>query len=164
MKTKIIVNSNHELSLEEKQGKIILNDKNQDFDLKQLDSNRFSLKKTNKTYDIDFIKDQNGILEFRIDGVDVKAEVLDHQKQILQQLGIANLADESISEIKSPMPGTILEILCKSGDQVDKGEPLIILEAMKMENVIKSPSSGTISKICVDLGENVEKNQSLIVF
>jgi biotin carboxyl carrier protein len=62
------------------------------------------------------------------------------------------------------MPGLVHQILISEGQIVKKGDALLILEAMKMENVIKSPADGTATKIRVSKGQNVEKNQVLIQF
>ena len=62
------------------------------------------------------------------------------------------------------MPGLVVDILKKSGDEVSEGENLLILEAMKMENVIKSPINGVIKSIGVKAKDTVEKNQLLISF
>ena len=62
------------------------------------------------------------------------------------------------------MPGVVLEIKVKKGDQIQKEEPLVILEAMKMENVLTSPLDGTISSIEVAEKDTVEKNTLLIKF
>jgi biotin carboxyl carrier protein len=62
------------------------------------------------------------------------------------------------------MPGLILQIQTSVGAAVKKGEVLVILEAMKMENAIKSPVDGTIKAIPVTGGKSVEKNQVLVQF
>jgi biotin carboxyl carrier protein len=62
------------------------------------------------------------------------------------------------------MPGLILEIRVKEGDAVSEDSPLLILEAMKMENVITSPREGVIKSISVKVGETVDKKQLLISF
>ena len=62
------------------------------------------------------------------------------------------------------MPGLVLELKVNEGDEVKTGAPLLILEAMKMENVIKSDQDGTIKRIEVQEKETVEKNQVLIEF
>ena len=62
------------------------------------------------------------------------------------------------------MPGMVLNILVAEGQEVKKGEALIILEAMKMENILKSPTDGVIKKIAINKGVAVEKNQILIQF
>ncbi len=60
------------------------------------------------------------------------------------------------------MPGKILEILVEKGEDIERGQAVIILEAMKMENEIKTADSGTISEVFVETGDSVEKNQPLI--
>ena len=62
------------------------------------------------------------------------------------------------------MPGKIVKIMKKVGDQVTKGETVLILEAMKMENIIKAPADVVIKSIKVKSGDKVEKNQVMIVF
>ena len=62
------------------------------------------------------------------------------------------------------MPGMVLNILVTEGQEVKKGDALIVLEAMKMENILKSPTDGVIKKIAINKGVAVEKNQLLIQF
>ncbi|MBA3035374.1 MAG: acetyl-CoA carboxylase biotin carboxyl carrier protein subunit [Desulfobacterium sp.] len=66
-------------------------------------------------------------------------------------------------EVRSPMQGSILEILVKEGDKVAEDDELLILEAMKMENPIYAPSSGTIKEIKVKKKDTVDVDQILIV-
>ncbi len=67
------------------------------------------------------------------------------------------------NEIKAEMSGTIVRILVKEGDSVEKGQPVLILEAMKMENEIISPVSGVVSEIRVKEGDKVNAGQTLVV-
>jgi biotin carboxyl carrier protein len=69
-----------------------------------------------------------------------------------------------VKEIKAPMPGLVLKLLVKEGDTVKKNDPVLILEAMKMENVIKSPGDATVSKIHAQEKTAVEKGQLLVSF
>jgi biotin carboxyl carrier protein len=62
------------------------------------------------------------------------------------------------------MPGLVIEYFVKEGDEVQAGDKLMILEAMKMENVIKATGEGKIKKLVVSKGNTVEKNQLLIEF
>jgi biotin carboxyl carrier protein len=94
----------------------------------------------------------------------VKVDLKDKADLLLKQLGLSNLAANSKKDIKAPMPGLILNIMVEEGKEVKKGDPLLILEAMKMENVIKSPSDGVVKSIKTQKGKSVEKNQILIEF
>lgn len=65
--------------------------------------------------------------------------------------------------IKAPMPGTIISVNVVKGDKVSKGQILIVLEAMKMENEIISPKDGVVESVNVNKGENVESGSLLVV-
>ena len=69
-----------------------------------------------------------------------------------------------VKDVKAPMPGLILDIKVRPGQEVKKGDPILILEAMKMENILKSPGDGVVKEIKVQTRQNVEKNQVLILF
>ena len=65
--------------------------------------------------------------------------------------------------IKSPLPGVILEVKCKEGDAVKRGQTLLILEAMKMENDIKADHDGVVKQILVSKGESILEGTDLII-
>jgi biotin carboxyl carrier protein len=69
-----------------------------------------------------------------------------------------------LKENKAPMPGLILDLKVAPGDVVKKGDVVLILEAMKMENSIKSPGDGVVKEVKVSLKQSVEINQVLIQF
>ncbi|MEM1136359.1 MAG: acetyl-CoA carboxylase biotin carboxyl carrier protein subunit [Bacteroidota bacterium] len=83
---------------------------------------------------------------------------------LLEKMGINHTSTNTVKDIKAPMPGKILEIICNEGDEIKKGDKVMILEAMKMENVLKSPGEGIVKSIKVKTGDNVEKNHILIAF
>lgn len=83
---------------------------------------------------------------------------------ILESFGISGNSSQSINELKAPMPGVVLDIKVAVGDVLKKGDPLIILEAMKMENVLSAPLDCIIYSIEVKKKETVEKNTLLIKF
>ena len=66
-------------------------------------------------------------------------------------------------DLKAPMPGKILEVLVKVGDQVKEDDEVIMLEAMKMENPIYAPASGTVKEIKVKANDSVETEQLMMV-
>jgi biotin carboxyl carrier protein len=62
------------------------------------------------------------------------------------------------------MPGLVVEVRLKEGDTVQKGDALVVLQAMKMENILKSPTDAVIKKIHIKKGDAIEKNQIMITF
>ncbi|SHI93967.1 Biotin-requiring enzyme [Desulfatibacillum alkenivorans DSM 16219] len=67
-----------------------------------------------------------------------------------------------MSEVAAPMPGTIVQILVKEGDQVSEDQDVMILEAMKMENPIAAPATGAVASITVKEGDKVDAGQVLM--
>ena len=83
---------------------------------------------------------------------------------LIDEMGFALNSASQVSSIEAPMPGLILEVSVTEGQDVQEGDPLLILEAMKMENVITSPRNGTVKAISVKQGQAVEKKHLLITF
>lgn len=79
-----------------------------------------------------------------------------------EQLAGAAGARAAQKAIKSSMPGKILKLLCKAGDKIEAGQPLLIIEAMKMENEIRAVHSGVIEEIVVQPGQKVETGEILL--
>jgi biotin carboxyl carrier protein len=82
----------------------------------------------------------------------------DRFDELLKSLGMEAVGEKKIREIKAPMPGMVLNVLVKEGDTVEKDTPILILEAMKMENVIKSAAAAVVKKVRAVKGVAVEKN------
>ena len=91
-------------------------------------------------------------------------QLKDRFDELLKSLGMEAVGQKKVTDIKAPMPGMVLNILVHAGDVVEKDSPLLILEAMKMENVIKSPAAGTVKKIGAVKGVAVEKGAVLVEF
>lgn len=68
----------------------------------------------------------------------------------------------STRQIKSPLPGVVLNVLVKEGDTVQRGENLVIIEAMKMENEIKADGPGVVKRILVHKGDTISEGQTLV--
>ncbi|WP_298344059.1 acetyl-CoA carboxylase biotin carboxyl carrier protein subunit [uncultured Algibacter sp.] len=83
---------------------------------------------------------------------------------LIKDMGLSVGTSKQINAIQAPMPGLILEINARVGQEVHENDNLLILEAMKMENMITSPRDGIIKSISVKKGSAVEKNQLLIEF
>lgn len=99
----------------------------------------------------------------RVNGKEIEATIKDEYDLLVDELGFTTEAVLVIKDINAPMPGLVLDILVSVGDTVEAGTQLIILEAMKMENVLKSQGEGVIKEIKINKGDAVEKGQLLIV-
>ena len=89
-------------------------------------------------------------------------KVQDRFDQLLKQMGIDATAGKKVNDIKAPMPGMVLQVMVESGQQIKKGDAIVVLEAMKMENILKSPSDGVVKTVKVIKGDKVEKNQVMV--
>jgi len=98
------------------------------------------------------------------DGKAFEIGIKDRFDQLLHSMGLDSVKNSKVNELKAPMPGLVLSIKTTSGQSVVKGDPILILEAMKMENIIKSPTDGIIKTIHIIEKQAVDKNQILITF
>ena len=86
----------------------------------------------------------------------------DDKTHRLKKVGVATNVDSGKHTIKAPMPGLITKILINEGDAIKKGDSLLIIEAMKMENEIKAPHAGIVTTIYVLENQAVDQGVSLI--
>ncbi|MEX0769283.1 MAG: acetyl-CoA carboxylase biotin carboxyl carrier protein subunit [Balneolaceae bacterium] len=123
---------------------------------------RILLRMGNELYKIDNVKIEGQKVTFTVNGHWNTVVVKDEQELLLERLGFKTHTVISAGRVRAPMPGKILEIRVKQGDQVEPGDPVVILEAMKMENELKSPVAGIVETVDVQVNESVDKNQTLI--
>jgi len=100
----------------------------------------------------------------KVNNKEILVSVKDRYDDLLEKLGMDQLKNQKINELKAPMPGLVIDVLVENGQTVCKGDSLLVLEAMKMENSLKSPTDGVIASIEVKKSNAVEKNQVLIRF
>jgi biotin carboxyl carrier protein len=103
-------------------------------------------------------------LQIKINQTTYNVSVKDKYDELLHQLGLDKALSNKLTNIKAPMPGLVLNILVGEGTEVKKGDALIVLEAMKMENILKAPADAKVKSVSVKKGMAVEKNQILIEF
>ena len=97
-----------------------------------------------------------------IDGERFQVQIKTQLDQILDTMGLNKPKVSKIRSIKAPMPGLVIEINVEEGQTVSENDKMLILEAMKMENVIKIPHEAVVKKINIVKGQAVDKGQVLI--
>ena len=137
-----------------------------DWDISQVSEGYFHILYQNKGYRAEVVKADPAAktVLIKINGRNYSVELKDKFDLLLEKMGMNQTAIHRVNSIKAPMPGLIIDLKIKAGDTVKEGDPLLILEAMKMENILKSPGEGVIKNLKVKKGDNVEKGQVLIEF
>lgn len=97
-----------------------------------------------------------------INGTHHTVKIEDNLDILMDKMGLKKQKSDKMEDVKAPMPGLVLRLLVVQGQQIQKGDALIVLEAMKMENVIKASGTGIVKSIPVAIQQAVEKNQVLI--
>ena len=145
---------------------ISINGKPFEWDFVRLSEDNFHILYKNQSYRAEVVKIDRATktFQFKINNRIQTVEVKDKFDLLLEKMGMANGASAKINNIKAPMPGLVIDLKVKAGDTVKAGDPLLILEAMKMENILKSPGEGTIKAVKTKKGDSVEKGQVLIEF
>ncbi|MDF2437712.1 MAG: biotin/lipoyl-binding protein [Bacteroidota bacterium] len=164
---KVKVNNNNERSIElESQTTGTIDGKPFSWDVIEVKNGSFHVIKDNRSYSVEVIKADVNEKSFLVlvNGNKYQMNVKDKFDELLKSLGLDNMKSNKVNEIKAPMPGLVLDIRVSEGSEVKKGDPILVLEAMKMENILKSPTDGVVKKINVKKGVAVEKNQVLINF
>ncbi|MEP6647005.1 MAG: biotin/lipoyl-containing protein [Saprospiraceae bacterium] len=106
----------------------------------------------------------SGTYTVEMDGQLKTVKMLSELDVLIEKMGLNTLKSKKQSLMEAPMPGLVTSIKVAAGDHVTKGSPLLILEAMKMENVIAAPHDAMIKEIKVKIGQAVEKGLALIEF
>ncbi|MGB3606166.1 acetyl-CoA carboxylase biotin carboxyl carrier protein subunit [Psychroserpens sp.] len=147
-----------------------------DFDISEAESSALNSIETsehhhhilqkNRSYDAEVTHADFGkkIFEVKVNNNIYNVNISNQLDVLIKDMGFEIGSSKIVSDIKAPMPGLILEISVKVGQEVKENDTLLILEAMKMENVLTSPRDGIIKSVSVGKGDAVDKNRLLIEF
>jgi biotin carboxyl carrier protein len=132
----------------------------------KISETKFHILQQNKSYKAEIKKADFNQKSYKItvNKNTYNIKILDDLDLLIENMGFSSAIEKHVDSILAPMPGLILDIHVKIDQQVNENDPLLILEAMKMENVITSPRNGIIKSIFIKKGVAVIKNQILIEF
>lgn len=108
------------------------------------------------------INKEDKTVTLQLNNKKVTVQMKEPLDDLLHSMGLDTALQTKAQDIKAPMPGLVLDILVTEGQSVEKGEKVLVLEAMKMENAIKAAAAGVVKRVCITKGTAVEKNQVLI--
>ncbi len=144
-----------------REGEVTIDGNTFPVDLQAIDEVTYSLLMSNRSYEalVDTAGDELAVL---LGGRLYTAQVLDERARRLSRPGGSSVPSGEVT-LKSPMPGLIVAVPVAEGQAVKKGQTVIVLESMKMENELKAPRDGTVSSIKVKVRQSVEQHQPLVV-
>lgn len=138
-------------------------------DLSQLDFNKTSASSfhllqnkrsvTAEIVDRDF---DNRSYILNINGTDYKVNIYNELDRLISEMGLTAVSQKVVNTIAAPMPGQIVRVDAQAGQEVKENDPILVLEAMKMENVMLAPRDGVIKEVIINTGDVVDKGQIMI--
>jgi len=145
-------------------GKVVVDEHELEWDASQIAEGTYHVLQGTMGYRVEVmsVDAETKTYTLRVNGKEFVCEVADQYDLLLAELGLTMTATAGAAVIKAPMPGLVLRIQVEAGQQVEKGQALLVLEAMKMENVLKAPVAGVVAEIKAVAGAAVEKGEVLI--
>jgi len=163
---KVKVNEQHQFEVEVAEKVLKVNGLELQIDSRDLSVTQKHVIYQHKSYNIELVeRNEDGkAVVIKVNGTLYQVGIEDQYDELLKKLGMDSSSANKVLEIKAPMPGLVLNVMVTEGQEVNKGDSLLVLEAMKMENIIKSPTGGIVKKILIRKGDKVEKNEILLQF
>ncbi|POY37065.1 acetyl-CoA carboxylase biotin carboxyl carrier protein subunit [Solitalea longa] len=164
---KATVNKKETFSVSTTKDTVLVKDKALNVDIKEISNDNYHiLNADGKSFNAEVLEHNVELktATVLINGNKYNIELKDKFDELLHSLGMDAGSAHKMNDLKAPMPGLVLKVLVNEGDEVKKDDALLVLEAMKMENIIKASADGIIKTIKIKERETVEKNQILIAF
>ena len=160
----VTVNDKNTFAIKEEDGRMVINDAAIDWDASQQPNGLISVLFNGKSYTaiVEHTDRKAKEVMLRINGQVYKMAIKEPIDQLLTNMGLDLKSMQKLEPIKAPMPGMVLKVLVEPGQQINKGDGLIILEAMKMENIHKATANATVKAIKAVERTAVEKGAILI--
>jgi biotin carboxyl carrier protein len=161
---KLTVNDKNTYSITSEGEQLTIDNMPADWDASWQPNGLISVLYNGKSYTaiVEQIDQKNKDVTLRINGQVYKTSIQEPIDILLGNMGLDMKAMQKAEPVKAPMPGMVLKILVTPGQQINKGDGLVILEAMKMENILKATASAIVKAIKVTEKMAVEKGTVLI--
>lgn len=161
---KVKINGQDAVAVSLSEGQATIDEQQTPWDICPLPDGRLSILMGAKSYNayLVAVDKQKKELTLRVNGAEYQLTVQEPIDLLLQKMGMNMNLTKKAEAIKAPMPGLVLTIMAKEGQALKKGDPVLILEAMKMENVFKAPEDAVVKSIKIKAGQAVEKGAVLI--
>ena len=141
---------------------LTLNGEPVDARLTRLDEHAAVLVVDGRPHTVGIEDDGAGGVIVTVNGKRVPVQVKTETDLLLERFGMEAGDSAADREVRAPMPGLVLRVLVAPGDEVEAGQGVAVLEAMKMENELKAPASGTVEAVHASAGDAVGKNDLLV--
>jgi biotin carboxyl carrier protein len=160
----LTVNENKTFEITQDDGTMQVNGSQVNADISLQPNGLVSILNNNKSYTavIENTDTKNKEVTVKIDGKSYTVAIKESIDLLLSNMGLDLKAMKKAEPIKAPMPGLVLKILVTPGQQINKGDGLVILEAMKMENILKATGPATVKSVRISERTAVEKGTILI--
>ncbi|MBX7124468.1 MAG: biotin/lipoyl-binding protein [Cyclobacteriaceae bacterium] len=137
-----------------------------DWDVTQTSPGQYHILRNGRGYAVEVVRmdPQTKTVVLKCNGHLHTVEIHDAFDQLLETMGMSGKATAKVNNLRAPMPGLIIDLKVKAGDPVKSGDPLLVLEAMKMENIIRAAGDAVVKAVRISKGDGVEKGQVLIEF
>jgi biotin carboxyl carrier protein len=143
--------------------KVRVNDRVYQVDFSDIDGGQaFSILVNGQSFEAFLTQEEEDGLQVIIHGIRYATEVIDEHEKLLRQVGGDAGSGSGVFELPAPMPGMVVKVPVAVGDLVAKGDVLVILESMKMQNELKSPQDGIVTVVNVMDGDSVEKRDVMV--
>lgn len=158
------INNKTDFAVTQQDGQWMINDTQAALDIQVQPNGLISVLLDGKSYTatVEKVDTKAKELVLKIDGQPYTVAIKEPIDQLLSSMGLDLKAMQKIEPVKAPMPGLVLRVLVEPGQQINKGDGLLILEAMKMENVLKATGPATVKAIKINERTAVEKGTVLI--
>ena len=146
-------------------GKVVVDEHELEWDTSQIAEGTYHVLQGTMGYRVEVmsVDAETKTYTLRVNGKEFVCEVADQYDLLLAELGLTMTATAGAAVIKAPMPGLVLRIQVEAGQQVEKGQALLVLEAMKMENQIEATKTGKVTAINITVGATVGAGDVVVV-